>query len=214
MKYKTTSYDTLSIKDFEQFDVKVIIFDFDYTLYQNLDWGIDWYDNVIRPLRRMLSFLTMDEFDRLCKKYNVRGSRVFENTCLLIKDEKLPCSIKDFRDLTQTFRFEADYENAQLFPSDLLEKLAKTYPLYVVSNTAESKIKFDCDKMHLDLSPFKGVYQNRFDENDLSKAPDFKMIADNEGVEYSKVLVVGDSEIHDLEPASRLGMQTLLMLRK
>ncbi len=214
MKYKIISYDTLSIKDFEQFDVKVIIFDFDYTLYQNLNWGEDWYDNVICPLRRMLAFLTMDEFKRLCDKYNVRSNRVFENTCLMIKNEKLPCSIKDFRDLTQTFRFEADYENARLFPSELLKKLGETHSLYVVSNTAESKIRFDCDKMHLDLSPFKGVYQNRFDENDLSKAPDFKAIADKEGVKCSDVLVVGDSEIHDLEPATRLGMQTLLMLRE
>ena len=214
MKYKTTSYEKISIKDFEQFDIKVVIFDFDYTLYQGLVWGNGWIEYVYNGLRRMLSYLPKDTYDMLCQKYNIKGDRIFENVCQMLSNENLPCKVKDFRDFTQTFRFETDYTKAKLFPHDLLECLKEKYNLYVVSNTAESKIKFDCEKMHFDLSSFKGIYQNRFDIKDLSKALDYKMIADIEGVPCNKVLVVGDSEQYDLEPAHRLGMQTLHMLRK
>ncbi len=212
MEYKTVTYDTICEGDFDGLNIKVVIFDFDYTLYQGLEWGNDWIEYVYSGLRRMLSFLTADEYERLCKKYDIKSDRIFENVCKMLKNENLPCTIKEFRDFTQTFRFETDYRKARLFPRDLLEKLKKKYALYVVSSTAESKIRFDCEKMNFDLSPFKGVYQNRFDENDLSKALDYKMVAKKENVKNSEVLVVGDSVQYDLEPARRLGMQTLLML--
>ena len=107
--------------------------------------------------------------------------------------------------------FACNWEEGEIFPQELLEKLSKKYKLIIVSNSAEENIKFVSKNMGIDLKYFKEIISNQFKKEDLTKAYNLKKILKKENVLPSQILMVGDSYKYDLKPARELGFRTLLI---
>lgn len=206
-------FDKLSIEDFDIPNLKVIIFDFDNTLYDNIECKQDWRDVVLKKVEGFLSFLPEEERKSLMNKYglyNTKG-RFFEKLLRLFSAENMPFSTKDFRELSSTFIFDADWSKTKTLSNDFLNSLSKKYTLYILSNSSESVVKYFCEKMGIDTSYFKKIIQNKFDPKDFSKKPDILDIISDEGISANQVVVVGDSEYYDIQPAKEIGANTILL---
>lgn len=206
-------FDKLSTKDFDISGLKAVIFDFDNTLYDNVDWGKEWAEFVLAKIEGLLSFLPKKEVKRLMGKYNLHSTngRLFEKAFNLFASGDTPLTTKDFRNLTATFLYEPDWTGAKTIPNELLRELAKKYHLYIVSNSSESVIRFDCEKLGIDTTVFTEIVQNRFDPKDLSKKADYIAVMQKENATADEILVVGDSNFYDIDPAKELGMNTILL---
>lgn len=83
-----TNYKEISLNIFEKFrDVKLIVFDFDNTLYQNIDWQ-GYNEFVLKNIRKIFKRLTDKQFEDLLKKYNYTGDRVIEKFAYMVLKEK------------------------------------------------------------------------------------------------------------------------------
>ena len=80
-----------------------------------------------------------------------------------------------------------------------------------MSNSSESVIRFDCEKLGIDTTVFTEIVQNRFDPKDLSKKADYIAVMQKENATADETLVVGDSNFYDIDPAKELGMNTILL---
>ncbi len=207
-------FDKLSTKDFDQISMlKVVIFDFDNTLYDNVDWGKEWAEFVIKKIEGLLSFLPKNKVKKLMEKYGLHSTngRLFEKAFKLFASDDIPLTTKDFRNLTATFLYEPDWTGAKTIPNELLRELAKKYKLYIVSNSSESVIRFDCEKLGIDTTVFSDIIQNRFDPKDLSKKADYLAVMKRENATAGETLVVGDSDFYDIDPAKEVGTHTILL---
>ena len=210
MRFVTTNYNTINYKTFEKFkDVKVIIFDFDDTLYKYLKWT-GYNDFFINNVRNMFPELTNNQFNFYLKKYKIINSdRVSENTAKLLLD--LHGSTAQLVNFLNTIKYPCNWAEGQIFPQSLLEKLSKKYKLFIVSNSSEPNIKFVSKNMGINLKFFTSILSNKFDIIDLTKVSVFKKIIKNENLLPSEFLMVGDSIKYDLLPAKKLGFKTLLI---
>ena len=101
-------------------------------------------------------------------------------------------------------------DNAKIVNHEEIEKIAKMYPTYIVSNSSPKHIYHYMDKFNIDKSVFKGIFSNRFIEEDPTKEHYYKDIMDLENVLPEQIYVFGDSDSSDLEPARRLSQNAFL----
>lgn len=206
---KKVNYENICLSDFEKIKgLKAIIFDFDNTLYKDIDW-LNYDEFVIENVRKIFAYLTDEEFENLLKKHNFNGDRVIEffaRVCL----EELG-STKKFWNFVKDIKFDGDYSNVKLFPRQILEELSKKYTLFILSNSSVDNIKYVSKQINLDLSFFTGIYDNKFKEDDLTKARSMKDILNESQIKPHQILMVGDSIVHDLIPAKSLGLKVMLI---
>jgi len=202
-------FDDISIEIFNSYkNIKAIIFDFDDTLYRNLSWkGYDEF--FLKSIRKFFLDLSDAQFEKLLKIEGFSPERPAETLAgILIKEKG---NAKELVEFLKTVRFETDWENAKVFSNALLKELAKRSKLYIVSNSAKQNIEFVSKKIGLDISMFTRILSNKFEKEDLSKSRLLKDILEFENIEPKNVLMVGDSIKYDIEPAKKLGLQTLLI---
>ena len=210
MNYKKVKFDDVSLKTFEQFqNIKVVVFDFDGTLYKDIDWT-GFSEFFIDSIREMFPQLTKNQFEDMLARHNVSSESVMEDIARVFKLEKN--STKQFVDFLDTIKFEGNFTKAKAFPKRLLEDLSQNYRLFILSNSSGPNIQFVSQKINLNLTPFEKILSNRFEVDDLSKTKKLKELLIELNISPNQVLMVGDSIENDLNPARNLGMQTLLML--
>lgn len=206
---KKTNYKDVSLNLFDSFkNIKLIVFDFDDTLYQNIGWH-GFNDFVLKNTKEIFANLSQTEFENMLCKYNFTGDRIIESLAYITLKEK--GSTKEFCRFVESIKFEGDYTAVKIFPADILKDLAKKYTLYILSNSSVPNIKFVSSRINLDLKPFKKIYSNQFKKEDLSKTKRLKDILKQSKLNPSQILMVGDSIQYDLLPAKQLGMQVLLV---
>ena len=210
MRFATTNYKKVSISTFKKFKgIKIIIFDFDDTLYKYLAW--EGYNKFfIESIRKLFPELNDNEFNFYIKKYKIINSdRVSENTAKLLLD--LHGSTKGLYNFLKTIDYPCNWKEGEIFPQEIIKELSSKYKLFIVSNSAEENIKFVSKNMRINLKYFTKIFSNRFKEEDLTKSYNLKEIMKEEKVLPSEILMVGDSIKYDLLPAKKLGFKTLLI---
>ena len=144
---------------------KVIIFDFDGTLYNGNVWK-NW-DNYINTFLDGY-FQTNKEKQDFLNKY------LFDVSFL---DERYICKglIKEFGTAEPMIKYLIDNpyeyagEDVRFIDNDFLKELSKSYHLYIVSNTPSNTIKIALTKYGIDADVFKDIIFNPAEKFTLSK---------------------------------------------
>lgn len=190
-------------------DIKCIIFDFDNTMYYDVDWSAwdkvaqDWFE-------KHCSYLGEEGRMQLLTKYKIKK----RNGVYVLMDDllcKMLCEIegspKAWLDYRDNLPLQDTFKKAKVVANRELEKCARIAKLYIVSNSRQISIKQIAKHHKIDLSFFEQIITNDFDANDMSKAKYYKQIMERENLTPKQILVVGDSKSHDIEPAEKLGMR-------
>lgn len=210
MKFITTNYKEVSVQTFKQFkNIKVIVFDFDDTLYKYLSW--EGYDEFfINSVRKLFPEFTDEEYNYYLKKYDMINScRVSEHAAVMLLD--LHGSTKELVKMLKEVEYKCNWEEGKIFPQEILKELYKDYKMYIVSNSAKNNIKYVSKNMGINLKYFADILPNNFEKTDLSKTARLKEIIAKEKLPPQQILMVGDSAEYDLIPARKLGVKTLLI---
>ena len=193
---------------------KVIILDFDGTLYSG-EHKFDLIPQIIEKNKRVfLPKLTDEEYAMICNKIPSWNTAIFGSeltksiTEMIEKYPNLPISTKDFYEWQESHIDPIIIDPEQVVDLKFLQELCRDYPVYVVSNSAPPHIEHYMKKLSINPNWFREVISNPFYEYDTSKKPCYEKIAKTENIDPTNLLVFGDSRTSDLNPAKKLGAIT------
>ncbi len=211
MKTLQTDYKNVDLSMFHNFkNVKVIVFDFDDTLYKYLPWN-NYNQYFLKRFKKLFPNFSKKQFEELVIKYNLKETyRVTETAAQIMVDMKM--DTKQLVNLLRKIKFSTEWSKGQVFPQKITRALAKNYNLYIVSNSSPENIKYVSRKLKINLKYFKAILSNNFIPKDLTKMARLKDIFIlEEGIKPQEILMVGDSMQYDILPAKALGMQTMII---
>jgi FMN phosphatase YigB (HAD superfamily) len=201
---------------------ELIIFDMDGTLYPSCSEFNKVYPevciDVVMELKGIGREEARKEFVEMVDKLSEElGGRATNTLTLLryyeISFEEFERRVDERIDIEKLLSYEEKVRS-------VIEKISKNYPIALYTTNNDSCT--DRILSHLKLSEFF-PHDRRFTISTMGRLPvsrieqlsyikpgvnGFKMILDRYHVKPSQTLMVGDSEVSDIEPARKLGMNT------
>lgn len=179
--------------------IKVIIFDFDGTLYCGEDFkkAPDYHKNAIETI---LDKEKLKVFESNYPNYfNMSSYKIAE---ALQKEFGMASAYVEYE---RTHLFPLDLDNIRPLNWDFLYELSQKIPLVIVSNSTLEHQRFYLNHFGIDVNIFSDFYKNTFDTPN-GKGDYYLEIMKKYNCKCDEVLVIGDSFEPDLLPALNLGM--------
>lgn len=184
--------------------LKVIVFDFDNTLYVGDVWG-DYYDYSVSMLSKILP---KDKAKEIADESKSNNYNYINNDHIIATLKKYNYDYVTFvKNLIKNTYIHTG--KAEVISDEFLKELKNKYHIYIATMSNENYLNHYIEKYKINKDYFKGIYSADLLAEDNSKVPLFKKIIEKEKVMPEEVLMVGDSYMHDILPAQLLGMQTL-----
>lgn len=122
----------------------------------------------------------------------------------------LDIDIQEFLDCQEKNICDINLGEAHLVNKDFINSLCAKYPVYVVSNSAQSHILHYMRVLGIEPKVFKKIFTNKFEEFDPTKQHYYEDIIKMENIKPSELFVFGDSQSSDLQPAINIGANAFL----
>ncbi len=180
---------------------KVVVFDFDGTIYSGIDWSKEWSDYCKFGMRLLFSTLSDDQFDILVRSEKID---MFTSNQIVSALKKYGKKASDWIHFRQTHDCFLDYSNCVCVSNHELHKFADKYTLYLVSNSIPKEIQRVVNYFSIDMNVFKEIITNDY-EHGPDKQFYYEEIIKKEGILPEQLYVIGDSESTDIAPARRIG---------
>lgn len=191
--------------------IKVIIFDFDETMYYSANIKT-YYVEYIKNTLRTLTDLPDETIIELMEKYGFMSSgetRIgFGKNC-----HKFGVTPEQWNSYRIDNFFQIDYENAEIIDNAVYKKLAEKYKLYIVSNEVYENIVYKGEKLNIDLTPFiiRAPYKSEVLNNKFTKQDVMEQIIKENNISPAEAMVFGDRYNVDILPMENLGGSGVLV---
>ena len=184
--------------------IKVIVFDFDDTLYTSENvWG-NLYSYTINILEK---FLSIDESKRILEESILMSKgKINFNMITSVLQQNGYDAKKFVKNIAQTIYMHTG--KVEVIPNEFLQELSKKYTLYCVSMSDKTYLNYYFDKYKINKTCFKEILSANIVAKDKTKVPVLKKIIKKEGIFPSELLMVGDSFSPDIMPAIKVGAET------
>ncbi len=191
------------MQDFDK--IKIVIFDFDETLYSGGNWD-NANAHFCKPLVRLGLFEnTADAEKTLSKKYP-EISDFYKKVIAFMEENGFEPKV--FRDLLEHESvYDMVSDGLRKMNYDLLNELAKHYVLYIISDSPKIYVDYYLNFFGINRNVFKEVIINPFLTEDISKFPCMQKIVLDNNADVNEVLMIGDSQVADILPAKKLGIK-------
>ena len=185
-------------------DIKVIVFDFDDTIYIGNIWA-GWGDYVKTFFVQQYG---KNKAQNLLDKYNIDNKTNGQTIAKAVICES--GSSKPFRDYMEKYIYLLESDDLVHLSNEEFKRLKeKGYTLYIASNSQPTTIKFHLNKFGIDARNFKKICSNKFLKCDITKAKIYTEIMKKENCDPKNILVLGDSYQNDIVPAINLGINAI-----
>jgi len=189
--------------------VKIILFDVDGTFYPAIFYIRVYYKFLLDTLYKFEG-LKEDKARELLSDYGIYDyfdPEAKSGTDFMVSRGM---TLEEWNEYRTKYYVLTGFKNQSHVTMDVLESLAASYPLYIVSNN-ELNILLDMfNEMDIDPHIFTKMYTS-IDMQDhgkkLKKDVIFKRVHDETGIDYENMLAVGDRYAIDIEPLISLGGQ-------
>lgn len=187
--------------------VKCVIVDFDSTLYSNGDWSTEpeFFGRYLADNNLLPEFPKIkDKLDYLQKLYP--KFHIIKFIFAYLHDNNIDDS--DFRRFNNENICEIRKKETVFINPEVIEKISKYYPIYIVSDSSVPYLEYYLNYAKIDKNLFSGIYDNKYDDETYSKISVMKRVMNETGLKPSEIIMIGDSEFSDIQPAKLLGFQT------
>ncbi len=193
-------------------DIKCVIFDFDATLYTFYGWNDEeifkYYKHCVKCLINNGLFNSIDEAcETLDKKYPEINNPEHKCVYCLMENGLDTKILKNYLSENIYDITKEHLNEIKVVDTKKLYELAKKYRLFLLSDSPEKYLSHLAKQLKIDLNVFEKRFSNNWEVYDISKAVCMKQIIGNAGVNTKEILMVGDSEVSDIVPAKKLGLQ-------
>ena len=186
--------------------IKVIIFDFDETLYYSpniLRLSLEYKRQALMDMKGC----TQAEADELLARYGYtlenKHAEAFGNNMV-----NFGLTEEIWNEYKKEKTFVPPANEVEVLPNDLLKSLANKYKLYIVSRDIYENIVMKCKLYKIDLSNFSAVICPRAENNYFTpadKSTFYSEILRENDISASQAIVFGDRYKVDIAPILTLG---------
>ena len=178
--------------------IKVVIFDFDDTLYSDTN-PLPWKNFCIKTVEYFLKKLKVEDSENIL---NIVKNSGFSDRQLIRFIVSLGAKEKDVKDYMKSHNIEGNaFENCKKVSNTTLRDFQQYFVMYIVSNSLETSVQDNMELLKIDSSFFKDIISNK--EN--SKKKEYENIIKREGILPDELLVIGNSYSSDILPALEIG---------
>lgn len=178
--------------------IKVVIFDFDDTLYSDTN-PLPWKNFCIKTVEYFLKKLKVEDSENIL---NIVKNSGFSDRQLIRFIVSLGAKEKDIKDYMKSHNIEGNaFENCKKVSNTTLRDFQQYFVMYIVSNSLETSVQDNMELLKIDSSFFKDIISNK--EN--SKKKEYENIIKREGILPNELLVIGNSYSSDILPALEIG---------
>lgn len=187
-------------------DIKVVVFDFDDTLYSGMNWD-NWEKFVKDATMSIFSNYAHIDLDYVEKEFKKNST---DHTLVRLFFE-FGVPIEKWLDYRKTNNCYFDYSTCKITSNNELKKFTEKYILYILSNSTREEIVESSKIMKLDLSLFKDIIVNEYLDVDYKKDKYFLEIMKRENILPSQLFMIGNSQKSDIDAATRVGAKAQLV---
>ena len=180
---------------------KVVVFDFDNTLYMGIDWTKEWAEFCEKGLRFVFRDWDDKRFEKMIKDENLVN---YTSDGIIKVIQKYNKNVEDWITFRTINDCDLDYSNVISISEEVLKSFANNFKLYIVSNSTHKDIEDMAFRFDIDLSLFKEIIINDY-KHGAGKKYFYEEIIKKEKIKPSELFVIGDSENNDVIPALELG---------
>lgn len=188
-------------------NIKCIIVDFDCTLYNDADLSqmnqfyaeflfehnlIEKSDDVLSTLKTQYPNFHMVQ----CIFYLARQNGIDDEYIKQWLDNNI---------------YNIMSENIKIVDKDLIEKLCKKYPIYILSDSGQEYLKHYIKEFEYNYNWFAGVISNDYKSEDMGKSDLIKQIQKSHKLNNDEIIMIGDSQISDIMAADKAGILSCLV---
>ena len=189
--------------NFDKDKLKVVIFDFDDTIYHISSWK-NWGPYVEKMLIKILG--SKKEADAFVSKHGISYTSAGQQIAVALLNEI--GSAKKMCDFLANEMFDIwDGTIIKHLSNEDFESIKTKYVLYIVSNGQRCYVIHHLGKMGIDTNIFKEIYNNDFLIENPTKQLVFNQILKQENIKPEEAVMIGDSYANDIVPAVTMGMQ-------
>ena len=190
--------------------IKCVIVDFDATLYSNGDWSREpeFFGKYLVDRNILPEIPGWEEkLDFLLEKYPT--FHIIKSIFAYLHDNGI--DDLDFRKFNNEHICEIRGKDTVFIKPKIIAEIAKHYPIYIVSDSSVPYIEKYLKFAKIDKKLFSGIYENEYNDETYSKISIMKRVLNESGVKPNEVVMIGDSEMSDIQPGKLLGFQTKLV---
>lgn len=178
--------------------IKVVIFDFDDTLYSDTN-PLPWKNFCIKTVEYFLKKLKVEDSENIL---NIVKNSGFSDRQLIKFIVSLGAKEKDVKDYMKSHNIEGNaFENCKKVSNTTLRDFQQYFVMYIVSNSLETSVRANMAFLRIEPSFFKDIISNKED----SKKKEYENIIKREGILPNELLVIGNSYSSDILPALEIG---------
>lgn len=182
--------------------IKVVVFDFDDTLYSGIDRK-PWIRFCKKAIKELLSNYQNTE-RKYIQTFINQGDFSDKNMIGLLRHFGL--TEQDWFAYKKTHKVIGNaFKNCKVVSNEVLKQFANAFVLYIVSNSTKEAVLKNCEKLNINAALFKNVLTNAFREDGGSKAYLYKEILVKENILPEELFVIGNSLHSDVQPAFEIG---------
>lgn len=182
--------------------IKVVVFDFDDTLYSGLDDG-PWKKYCKNSIINILSFLPKSKINEIKKDIE---NRSMSDRQVIEYLSRYGVSRKTYEEYSKTHEVVGEtFENCKTTSNDVLKEFADHFKLYIASNSTLESVLKNCKKIGIDITLFKKIISNEFVEGKISKRYIYEKIIKEEKINCNELFVIGNNFEKDVLPALAIG---------
>ena len=187
--------------------IKCVVVDFDNTMYSGGSWSEEdgFYDKFLEqekflPEGKRNVAYVMSLYPKYHSLQAIYG---------YMQDHGLDDTPFRKFEATQIYNF-IDERTVFIEPA-LVTELAKYYKVYLLSDSSKEYLDKHMKTAGIRKKDFVKVMSNQYIPGDLTKTPMMKQILKETKLKPEEIVMVGDSELCDKEPAEKLGFQTFVV---
>ena len=180
---------------------KVVVFDFDNTLYTGIDWTKEWAQFCENGLKFVFRDWDEERFNKMIKEENLTN---YTSDGIISVIKKYGKDVQDWITYRTINDCEMDLSCVVSIDNNTIYDFAKKYKLYIVSNSTNKDIQKMAFLFDIDLSPFKEIIINDY-KHGAGKKYYYEQIIKKENIKPEELFVIGDSENNDILPAIEIG---------
>lgn len=187
--------------------IKCVVLDFDGTMYSDGDWSNEpiLFGDYLVNKNLLPEYPTRDEkLEYLKKRYP--NYHIIQQMFAFFHDSGIDDS--DFRRFNDENICEIRSEDIVFIKPELISGLAKSYMLYMISDSAIPYLEFYLEHAGIDKRNFKEILSNEYNDEGFTKIPMMKKVLSETGLKPEEIIMVGDSIKSDIVPAKLVGFQT------
>lgn len=187
--------------------VKCVIVDFDATLYSNGDWSKEpEFFGTYLAERNLLPEISSWEKKLEFLREKHPNFHIIKSIFAYLHESGIDDS--DFRKFNNEHICEIRGKDTVFIKPEIIEEISNHYPIYIVSDSSVPYLEFYLDYAGINKNFFSGIYENEYNDETYSKISIMKRVLGESGVKSNEIIMIGDSEYSDIQPAKLLGFQT------